>query len=131
MKSFTHVRVLVVDDMTSMRMLIKGFLHKLGIVQIEEAQNGEAAWEKITTMTFDLIICDWDMPKMTGIELLKTLKQQPAYQAIPFVMLTANAQRAHVEEAIQQGVDGYIHKPFKPNVFIERVRDLLQRHCSL
>ena len=127
MKSFTHVRVLVVDDMASMRMLIKGFLHKLGITQIEEAQNGEVAWEKITSMAFDIIICDWDMPKMTGIELLKTVKNQTPYQSIPFVMLTANAQRAHVEEAAQHGVDGYIHKPFKPNVFIERIRDLLQR----
>lgn len=110
------INILVVDDMMTMRKLVKKSLTELGFTRFTEAENGEAALEKVKiaglSTPFQLIISDWNMPKMTGIELLKTVRAMPQYKNSPFVLLTAESEKSQVLEAIQARVSGYVTKPF-------------------
>ncbi|MDJ0738782.1 MAG: response regulator [Gammaproteobacteria bacterium] len=119
----SKVKTLVVDDMPSMRMMIKAVLRDVGMVDVREAPDGEKAAESLDGAAVDLVICDWDMPKMNGLELLKRLRNDERHKGLPFIMLTANAQRDHVVEAIDAGVSDYLAKPFQP---AELVRKILQ-----
>jgi len=120
-------KIIVVDDMASMRSVIKACLSKMGYDDLDEAADGQAALDLVQQTQFDLIICDWDMPKMTGLELVEIMKKTPELEAIPFLMLTANATRSHVEKAVSAGVDDYINKPFQPATFSQKILTLLER----
>lgn len=119
----SKVKTLVVDDMSSMRMMIKAVLRDVGMVDVREAPDGEKAAESLDGAPVDLVICDWDMPNMNGLELLQRLRSDERHKALPFIMLTANAQRDHVVKAIDAGVSDYLAKPFQP---AELVRKILQ-----
>jgi two-component system chemotaxis response regulator CheY len=112
--NLSKLKVLVVDDMSSMRMMIKAVLRELGIVEIREAGDGSKALEQFAGHSFDLVICDWDMPNTTGLEVLRALRSEAATLRLPFIMLTANSKRDHVRAAIDAGVSDYLAKPFKP-----------------
>ncbi len=92
---------------------------------MDEARDGQAALDMVQQMQFDLVIFDWDMPKMTGLELIEIMKKTPKLEKF-FLMLTANATRGYVETAIGTGVDDYINKPFQPAIFDRKVAELLQ-----
>ncbi|MDW8002785.1 MAG: response regulator [Deltaproteobacteria bacterium] len=115
------MKVLVVDDFATMRKIIKNVLKQLDIENVKEAENGKQALEILRSEKIDLIISDWIMPEMTGIEFLKACKSDENIKKIPFIMVTAEAQKSSVIEAIQSGVDNYIVKPFTPEKLKEAI----------
>jgi two-component system, chemotaxis family, chemotaxis protein CheY len=108
------MKVLVVDDFATMRKIIKNVLKQISIDNVLEAENGKHALAVLRKEGVDLIISDWIMPEMTGIEFLKACKEDEGIKKIPFIMVTAEAQRDCIMEAIKAGVDNYIVKPFTP-----------------
>ena len=118
-------KILVVDDMGSMRSVVREFLYEGGFNNITLAEDGERALQILNEKKIDLIISDWDMPKVTGLELLKTVKIIDKFKDIPFIMLTANNNKKHVYLAIKAGVNDYIAKPFKPEQLLQKVQDNL------
>jgi CheY-like chemotaxis protein len=116
------VRVLIVDDASFVRDLVKRTMRSyFPEVTLEEAINGRKAQLAMSKSQFDLILCDWEMPEMSGIELLSWARQQANYQKIPFVMVTSRGDRSFVLEAIQQGASDYLTKPFSPEMLVQKV----------
>ena len=111
-KAIKDMTVLVVDDFATMRKIVKKCLQELGFQNITEADDGSTALDKVKGNNFDLIISDWNMPHMMGIDLLKAVRADERYKAIPFIMVTAEAQKQNVIEAAKAGVSNYIVKPF-------------------
>ncbi len=109
------INVLVVDDMGSMRRLIKNNLTNYGFSNIIEAENGKVALEMLNSNDINLIVSDWNMPEMTGIELLREVRKMEKYANTPFVMVTAEGQKQNVIDAVQAGVTQYVVKPFTPD----------------
>jgi len=109
------MKVLVVDDFATMRKIVKNVLRQISIENVVEAANGKHALTVLQTEPVDLIISDWMMPEMTGIEFLKVCKGDEEKKKIPFIMVTAEGQKDSVMEAIKSGVDNYIVKPFTPD----------------
>jgi len=109
-----NMNVLVVDDFLTMRRILKNILKQVGFKKMDEAEDGAQALDMIKNADppFDLIIADWNMPKMTGIELLKAIRADPDLKHLPVIMVTAEAQKSRVLEAVQAGVSNYIVKPF-------------------
>jgi two-component system, chemotaxis family, chemotaxis protein CheY len=118
-----EMRVLVVDDFATMRKIIKNVLKQIEIDNVVEAENGKHALTVLRSDDIDFIISDWIMPEMTGIEFLRACKEDEQIKKIPFVMVTAEAQKDSVLEAIKSGVDNYIVKPFTP----EKLKDVISK----
>lgn len=127
-----NVSVLVVDDAPFIRDLIKKALrsHFPGL-QIEEAVNGSKARQVLGRVAFDLILCDWEMPELSGLELLQWLRAQPGQEKTPFIMVTSRGDRDNVVQAIQAGVSDYVGKPFSNEQLIAKVSKALQRSGKL
>ncbi len=121
----TDLKVLVVDDFATMRKIIKNILSQLGFKNIYEADDGTTALELLKKEKIDLIISDWNMPKMSGLELLKAVRSDPNLKDIIFIMVTAEAQKDNVIEAIKHGVNQYIVKPFTPETLKEKLEKVL------
>ncbi len=119
--------VLIVDDMEAIRGMVASCLKELGIRNYHSATNGSSAWKTIQSTSIHMIICDWDMPELTGIELLKLVKESSEYQHIPFLMLTAAQDKKSVVEAVSNGVDSYLAKPFRPKELEYRIVRLLRK----
>jgi two-component system chemotaxis response regulator CheY len=105
-------KVLVVDDMLTMRKIVTKILRELGFIDIAEAQDGNEAWEKAKAGHNGLIISDWNMPNCSGLELLKKIRADKDLSKTPFLLVTAEAEQQQVAEAIKSGVDQYVVKPF-------------------
>jgi two-component system chemotaxis response regulator CheY len=121
------MKTLVVDDFATMRKIVKNVLKQINITNVSEAENGKQALEVLKKEgDFDLIISDWVMPEMTGIEFLKACKEDEEVKKIPFIMVTAEAQKDSVLEAIKGGVDNYIVKPFTP----DKLQDAIEKAKS-
>lgn len=116
---------MIADDMQMMRRLLKTALVKVGLHDITEAVNGEELLQKLEETRFDIIICDWEMPRLTGIDALRHIRSSETHKHIPFIMVTAVAEAAQVREAIEAGINDYIVKPIKPDQFAEKVRKIL------
>ncbi len=125
------IKVLVVDDFPTMRRIVKNLLKQLGFENIEEAENGEDALRKLRSGDYGLVVSDWNMPVMEGIELLKHIRSDPQLKDIPFLMVTAEAEKEKVIEAIKAGVDNYIVKPFTGEVLKEKLEKIAQKKPSL
>jgi two-component system chemotaxis response regulator CheY len=119
------LRVLVVDDMSSMRMMIKAVLREMGILLVQEAGDGDRALELLDAQPFGLVVCDWDMPNIDGLAVLQQVRAEPRTRTLPFIMLTANAARDHVSRAIEAGVSDYLAKPFKPIDLMEKIKRVM------
>jgi two-component system chemotaxis response regulator CheY len=117
----TNIKILVVDDFATMRKIIKNILTQLGFKDIIEADDGSTALEILKKQKVDLIISDWNMPKMPGIELLKAVRSDENLKDIKFIMVTAEAQKENVVEAIKHGVNQYVVKPFTPETLKEKL----------
>jgi len=117
----TSIKVLVVDDFATMRRIIKGVLKQLGFKEIIEAEDGTAALEELRKEKVGLIVSDWNMPKMTGLDLLKAVRSDESLKDIPFIMVTAEGQKENVLEAVKAGVSNYIVKPFTPETLSEKL----------
>jgi len=117
----TNIKVLIVDDFSTMRKIIRNILTQLGFKNILEADDGTTALEVLSKEKVDLIISDWNMPKMSGLDLLKAVRANQATQDIPFIMVTAEAQKENILEAIKYKVNQYIVKPFTPETLKEKL----------
>src|SRR5690554_175537 len=128
----SKVNVLIVDDASFIRDLMKkGLRSQFPGIQLEEAVNGRKAQQIIAAQSFDLILCDWEMPEMSGLELLSWFRQQVEYKAVPFIMVTSRGDKENVVQAIQAGVTDYIGKPFTQEQLITKVSKALSRSGRL
>ena len=119
--------VLIIDDMPSMRAITKKVLKHYGVKKVLECENGKHGLTCLKVNRVDLVICDWDMPVMTGIELLIEVRKDQRLSQIPFIMLTANASRNFVVKCAEAKVNDHIVKPFQPQQFIDKVSKQLSR----
>jgi two-component system chemotaxis response regulator CheY len=107
-----NLKILVVDDFATMRRIIRNLLQDLGFTNVAEADDGNTAWPILQAGQFDLLITDWNMPGMAGLDLLKAVRADARLAKLPVLMLTAEAKREQIVEAAQAGVNGYVIKPF-------------------
>ncbi len=107
-----NLKILVVDDFATMRRIIRNLLQDLGFTNVAEADDGTTAWPMLQAGQFDLLITDWNMPGMAGLDLLKAVRADARLAKLPVLMLTAEAKREQIVEAAQAGVNGYVIKPF-------------------
>ena len=122
----TNMHLLVVDDFSTMRRIIKNILRQLGFNNIEEADDGTTAWEVINKGGIDFVISDWNMPQMTGIELLRKVRASEEFGDLPFLMVTAEAQQENVIEAVQAKVSNYIVKPFTADTMGQKIDKIFE-----
>jgi two-component system, chemotaxis family, chemotaxis protein CheY len=113
--------VLVVDDFATMRRILKNILRQIGFSNISEAEDGKDALTMLKKKKFDLILCDWNMPEMPGIELLKQVRADDGLKNTPFVMITAEAKKENILAAVQAGVNNYVVKPFTAETISEKL----------
>lgn len=118
-------RALVVDDMPSIRAFARAVLAESGLTEIDEAADGQEALAKLNGESYDLLISDWNMPKLDGLGLLKAVRASETLKALPVIMLTGETTREHVKEAIALGVSGFVAKPFKPETLIAAVQRVI------
>ena len=118
------MKILIVDDFATMRRILKNILKQIGFINISEADDGTTALEAMSKTQFDLVISDWNMPKMTGLELLKTIRSSSEFKEIPVLMVTAEAQKQNVIEAVKAGVSNYVVKPFTADAIIEKLEKI-------
>ena len=122
-----NMKVLVVDDFATMRRIIKNALKQIGFVHILEAEDGVTALAVLKDNTVDLIISDWNMPNMNGLDLLKKVRGDKDTKGIPFVMVTAEAQKENVLQAVQAGVSNYLVKPFTAEAMKAKLTQTLRK----
>lgn len=118
-------QILVVDDNQPARQLVKSTLALAGYTGITEAVDGSKALEAVKKRKFDLIVCDWDMPGTSGIDVLRAVRADEKLKTTPFLMVTANQQREFVEAAIKAGVNDYVAKPYRLSTLNEKAAKLL------
>jgi two-component system, chemotaxis family, chemotaxis protein CheY len=121
-----NMKIMVVDDMSTMRRIVKNIFKQLGFQNIEEAENGQEALAKIRADRYGFVVSDWNMPVMSGIELLKAIRADGALKDIPVLMVTAEAQKDNIIEAVQAGVSNYIVKPFTAEVLQEKMNKIFK-----
>ncbi len=132
MKIDPNIRVLIVDDHRSMLKIIRGFLNEIDIKNIDEAIDGGAALGMMREATYDLVLSDWNMQTMTGLEFVKHIRADASYrhQAVPFVMVTAEARPKNVIEARKAGVDSYITKPFNARTLQSKLLAVMMKRTA-
>ncbi|PJJ99548.1 response regulator [Lysobacteraceae bacterium NML91-0213] len=121
------MRVLIVDDFSTMRRIIKNLLTDLGFNNTVEAEDGNSALAVLRQDAVELVITDWNMPGMTGIELLREIRADAKFRTLPVLMVTAEAKREQIIEAAQNGVNGYIIKPFTAQTLEEKLAKVFER----
>ena len=122
-----NMKILVVDDFSTMRRIIKNLLRDLGFTNTHEADDGNTALPMLQTGNFDFLITDWNMPGMQGIDLLKAVRADDKLKTIPVLMVTAESKREQIIEAAQAGVNGYIVKPFTAATLNEKLEKIFER----
>jgi len=121
------MKVLIVDDFSTMRRIIKNLLRDLGFTNTFEADDGNTALPMLKEGDFEFVVTDWNMPIMQGIDLLKEIRKDPKLKHLPVLMVTAEAKREQIIEAAQAGVNGYIVKPFTAGTLKEKLDKVFQR----
>ncbi|MDO9182897.1 MAG: response regulator [Bacteriovorax sp.] len=120
------IKILVVDDMSTMRKIIKNMLSQIGFTNISEADDGATAWPMIENAIkegrpYEFIVSDWNMPQLSGLDLLKNVRSTPGLEKLPFLMITAEAEQGNVVIAVKAGVSNFIVKPFSAQVLKEKI----------
>jgi two-component system chemotaxis response regulator CheY len=123
----SKIRFLVVDDFSTMRRIVRNLLKELGFTNVDEAEDGAVAWQKIQGTSFDFIITDWNMPNMDGLTLLQTIRADATYRALPVLMITAEAKKENIIAAAQAGATGYIVKPFTAATLNEKLTKIFEK----
>ncbi|HLU62751.1 MAG TPA: chemotaxis response regulator CheY [Gammaproteobacteria bacterium] len=118
------MKILVVDDFSTMRRIIKNLLADLGFSNVTEADDGSTALVAMKQETFDFVITDWNMPGVPGLELLRAIRADEKTKTLPVLMVTAEAKREQIIEAVKSGVSGYIVKPFTANTLQEKIEKI-------
>lgn len=121
------MKILIVDDFSTMRRIIKNLLRELGYTNTTEADDGSTALPMLQNGDFDFLVTDWNMPNMEGIELLKAIRADARLKDLPVLMVTAEAKREQIIEAAQSGVNGYIVKPFTAETLREKIDKIFER----
>jgi two-component system chemotaxis response regulator CheY len=122
----TDLKFLVVDDFSTMRRIVRNLLKELGFSNVDEAEDGVAALHKLKSGTFDFVVSDWNMPNMTGIDLLRAIRADAALKHLPVLMITAEAKKENIVEAAQAGASGYVVKPFTAATLDEKLNKIFQ-----
>lgn len=121
------MKILIVDDFSTMRRIVKNLLRDLGFNNTQEADDGLTALPLLKKGNFDFLVTDWNMPGMTGIDLLKEVRADDSLKTLPVLMVTAEAKREQIIEAAQAGVNGYVVKPFTAAVLKEKIEKIFER----
>lgn len=121
------MKILVVDDFSTMRRIVKNLLRDLGFTNTHEADDGSTAWPMLQSSDFDFVVTDWNMPGMSGIELLHKIRADDRLKNIPVLMVTAEAKRDQIVAAAQAGVNGYVVKPFTAAALKEKIEKIFER----
>lgn len=121
------MKILIVDDFSTMRRIIKNLLRDLGFNNTQEADDGKTGLPMLQAGGFDFLITDWNMPGMTGIDLLKAVRADDKIASLPVLMVTAEAKKDQIVEAAQAGVNGYIVKPFTAQTLKEKIDKIFER----
>jgi two-component system chemotaxis response regulator CheY len=119
------IKILIVDDFATMRKVIRNLLKQVGYENIAEAENGQIAMRMLQAQKVDFIISDWNMPIMSGLELLKAVRMDENLKKTPFLMVTAEALKENVVEAVKAGVNNYIVKPFTAEILEEKIKKII------
>lgn len=122
----TNLKFLVVDDFSTMRRIVRNLLKELGFQNVDEAEDGVAALSKLRNSPFDFVVSDWNMPNMTGIDLLKEIRADANLKHLPVLMVTAEAKKENIVSAAQAGANGYIVKPFTAATLEEKLNKIFQ-----
>ncbi len=121
------MKILIVDDFSTMRRIVKNLLRELGFTNTQEADDGQTALPMLRSGKFDFLVTDWNMPGMQGIDLLKEVRKDPGLADLPVLMVTAESKREQIVEAAQAGVNGYIVKPFTAATLKEKIEKIFER----
>ena len=120
----SEMKVLVVDDFATMRRIVKNVLRQIGFKNISEADDGKSALKALKSEKFDLVMCDWNMPEMSGLELLKLIRADEQLKDTPFVMVTAETKKDNILAAVKAGVNNYVVKPFTAETVEQKLRKI-------
>jgi two-component system chemotaxis response regulator CheY len=121
-----NMKFLVVDDFSTMRRIVRNLLKELGFTNVQEAEDGVVALSMLRGGDFEFVVSDWNMPNMTGIELLRAIRAEPTLKHLPVLMVTAEAKRENIIEAAQAGASGYVVKPFTAATLDEKLKKIFQ-----
>lgn len=120
----SNMKFLVVDDFSTMRRIVRNLLKELGFSNVHEAEDGVDALKQLRAETFEFVVSDWNMPNMTGIELLREIRKDDALKHLPVLMVTAEAKKENIIEAAQAGASGYVVKPFTAATLDEKLKKI-------
>jgi two-component system, chemotaxis family, chemotaxis protein CheY len=122
----SNLKFLVVDDFSTMRRIVRNLLKELGFTNVDEAEDGVAGLAKLRAGNFDFVVSDWNMPNMTGIDMLRQIRADPQLKHLPVLMVTAEAKKENIIEAAQAGASGYVVKPFTAATLDEKLNKIFQ-----
>ncbi len=122
-----NLKFLVVDDFSTMRRIVRNLLKELGFTNVDEAEDGVVALNKLKNGNFEFVVSDWNMPNMTGIELLRAIRADAGLKHLPVMMVTAEAKKENIIEAAQAGASGYIVKPFTAATLEEKLNKVFEK----
>ena len=123
----SELKFLVVDDFSTMRRIVRNLLKEVGITNVDEAEDGQIALQKLRAGGFDFVVSDWNMPNMTGIQLLREIRSDANLKHLPVLMVTAEAKKENIVEAAQAGASGYVVKPFTAATLDEKLQKIFQQ----
>ena len=121
------MKFLVVDDFSTMRRIVRNLLKELGYTNVDEAEDGAVGLQKLKGGDFQFVVTDWNMPVMTGIDMLKAIRADPTLKHLPVLMITAEAKKENIIEAAQSGASGYIVKPFTAATLEEKLGKIFEK----
>lgn len=121
------MKFLVVHDFSTMRRIVRNLLKELGFTNVDEAEDGQIALQKLNSLPFDFVVTDWNMPNMDGLTLLQNIRATPALKHLPVLMITAEAKKENIIAAAQAGASGYIVKPFTAATLSEKLEKIFEK----
>ncbi|MCL7461892.1 chemotaxis response regulator CheY [Pseudomonas sp. NW5] len=122
-----NMSILVVDDFPTMRRIVRGLLKELGFNNVEEAEDGQDALNKLRSGKFEFVVSDWNMPNLDGLDMLKAIRADAALQHLPVLMVTAEAKKENIIAAAQAGANGYVVKPFTAATLEEKLNKIFEK----
>lgn len=121
------IKILVVDDFPTMRRIVRNLLKELGFENVDEAEDGQIALEKLRNSRFELVVSDWNMPNLDGLEMLKQIRADPDLTKMPVLMVTAEAKKENIIAAAQAGASGYVVKPFTAATLEDKLNKIFEK----
>ncbi|MCA1322624.1 chemotaxis response regulator CheY [Herbaspirillum sp. alder98] len=122
-----NTKFLVVDDFSTMRRIVRNLLKELGFTNVDEAEDGVQALQKLRSDQFDFVVSDWNMPNMDGLTMLQEIRKDPALSKLPVLMVTAEAKKENIVAAAQAGANGYVVKPFTAATLDEKLKKIFEK----